>query len=132
MLRLSRESQPVIATSTDRPTSTERDAVLHNLVSTHSYIHPHGSHTLTQQDRRRERDDRDRRERRRSRSPAAIDRYQPDRLPVTTTTVAMMIATIAVTAAALRPTAWELAPSIATFPTSPNLQHRLSTLCQTL
>lgn len=33
------------------------------------------------QDRRRERDDRDRRERRRSRSPAAIDRYQPDRLP---------------------------------------------------
>jgi hypothetical protein len=32
-------------------------------------------------DRRRERDDRDRRDRRRSRSPAAIDRYQPDRVP---------------------------------------------------
>lgn len=34
-----------------------------------------------QPDRRRDRDDRDRRDRRRSRSPAAIDRYQPDRVP---------------------------------------------------
>jgi hypothetical protein len=44
----------------------------------------HGSHrirALTGPDRRREHNDRDRRERRRSRSPAAIDRYQPDRLP---------------------------------------------------
>ena len=39
------------------------------------------AHAKHVQDRRRERDDRDRRDRRRSRSPAAIDRYQPDRLP---------------------------------------------------
>ena len=48
-----------------------------------------------------------------------------------TTTVATMIATIAETAVALRPTAWELAPSIVTSQTNPNLQHRSSTLCQT-
>lgn len=52
--------------------------------------------------------------------------------PVTTTIVATMIATIAGTAVALRPTAWELAPSIVTSPTSLNLQHHLSTPCQTL
>jgi hypothetical protein len=46
-----------------------------------SFIQHITLHVLTQQDRRRERDDRDRRERRRSRSPAAIDRYQPERLP---------------------------------------------------
>ena len=81
MLRLCRASPLVIATSTGRPINTERDVVLHNLVSAQSSTHPHCAYTLTQQDRRRERDDRDRRERRRSRSPAAIDRYQPDRLP---------------------------------------------------
>lgn len=37
--------------------------------------------SLRSRDRRRDRDDRDRRDRRRSRSPAAIDRYQPDRVP---------------------------------------------------
>jgi hypothetical protein len=49
----------------------------------------------------------------------------------TTTTVATMIATTVGIAVALRPTAWELAPSTAMSPTSPNLPHPLSTLCQT-
>ena len=49
----------------------------------------------------------------------------------TTTTVATMTATIAATAVALRPTAWELALSIVTSRTNPNLPHHLSTLCQT-
>jgi hypothetical protein len=72
----------VIATSIAPPTSTEKGDALPNLVS-----FPFFSGTTSQrnanhvQDRRRERDDRDRRDRRRSRSPAAIDRYQPDRVP---------------------------------------------------
>lgn len=45
------------------------------------YDHDSNLNSLHTQDRRRDRDDRDRRDRRRSRSPAAIDRYQPDRLP---------------------------------------------------
>jgi hypothetical protein len=78
--RLCRASRLVIATSIAPPISTEKGVALLNLVSLpcNNASQLNANHV---QDRRRERDDRDRRDRRRSRSPAAIDRYQPDRVP---------------------------------------------------